>query len=309
MNLDLKTLAIGVAAGIAAALLSFGSVVPSAFSLALFLIAPLPVMTASLGWGPGAGLAAIAAAFLAVAGFGGLMPAIIVTAIITLPAAAMAYFANLARTSNDGGKDWFPLSGILFRGAILVAAGFVLIGVLVGYSNELLQLVIDEALRQVHAADPQTVIPEATKEALRSFLGKAIPFAQPASSMFILVGNFYLALFLARKSEQAVRPRDFWPHALRLPQRALPILATAAALSFFGGTLGLIASVPAGALAAGFVMSGVAFWHAATLGKSWRTPALTATYLGMPLLLGPLVILFLLVGLFATAKPNAQPNH
>ncbi len=55
MKFEPKSIAIGVAAGLAAALLSVGSVVQTSLSIILFFIAPLPIMVAGLGWGPGAG--------------------------------------------------------------------------------------------------------------------------------------------------------------------------------------------------------------------------------------------------------------
>ncbi len=305
MNFDTKSIAIGVAAGIAAALLSVGSVAQTALSLVLFFVAPLPVMVAGLGWGPAAGIAAVATAFLGVAGFASVLPAIVVAAAITIPAAAMAYFASLARPMETGGMDWYPLSGVLFRTAILVAAGFVLIGVIVGYDAEFIRLFADEVIRQLQAADPQAVITDANKESLRGLLGAVVPFLQPATWMLVLLANFYAALHVARLSGRLARPRDFWPRDLRLPRAAITILAAALALTFVGGTVGAVAAVPAGAFMAAFIVTGVAYFHASTAGRSWRMPALWAAYLSI-ILVGFPVIVFLFAGFFAAAKPDNE---
>lgn len=305
MNFDTKSIAIGVAAGIAAALLSVGSVAQTALSLVLFFIAPLPIMVAGLGWGPGAGLAAVATAFLAVSGFAGLLPAAVIAVVITIPAAVMAYFAGLARSTETGGMDWYPLSGVLFRVTILVAAGFVLTGVIVGYDAEFIRLFADEVIRQLQAADPQAVITEENKESLRSLLGAAVPFLQPATWMLVVLANFYAALHIARLSGRLARPRDFWPRDLRLPRTAITILAVALALTFAGGSIGLVASVLAGAFMAAFVVCGLAYFHAATVGKSWRMPALWAVYLSI-ILAGFPIIIFLFAGFFASARPENE---
>ncbi len=66
MNRSLTPLMVGAAAGAAAALLSVGSVYQSALSYILFILSPLPLMLAGLGWGPVAGMTAAAACILAV---------------------------------------------------------------------------------------------------------------------------------------------------------------------------------------------------------------------------------------------------
>jgi hypothetical protein len=307
MNFDIKSIGIGVAAGLAAALLSVGSVVQTSFSFILFFIAPLPVMIAGLGWGPAAALAAVGTVFLAVASFASLLPGLIVTLTIAIPAAVMAYFASLAQTSEGGKLAWFPLSGVFFRGVIAIAAGFIVSGVLIGFTPEFAKTFAGELLKQFLAANPQMVIPEDAKARLASNLATLIPYVQPASWLLIMLLNFYVALHVARLSGQLKRPRDYWPGVLRLPKIALPVSAIAFAVSFLGGAAGSIAAVLAGAFLMAFCVVGLAVFHNFTAGKSWRTPSLWLTYIALSFL-GFLILPFLFAGLIATARQDSSSN-
>jgi hypothetical protein len=307
MNIDIKSIAIGVAAGLAAALLSVGSVVQTSLSFVLFFIAPLAVMVAGLGWGPAAALAAVATVFLAVSGFAMIVPGLIVTLTIAVPAAVMAYFSSLAQSGDNGKLDWFPLSGVIFRGVLAIAAGFIVSGILVGFTPEFAKTFADELLKQFAAANPQMVLPDGAKAQLASNLATLIPYVQPASWLLITLLNFYLALHLSRVSGQLKRPRDYWPRALRLPRLALPISAAAFALSFLGGAFGAITAVLAGAFLMAFSVVGLAVFHQFAAGKPWRTPGLWLTYIALGFL-GFLILPFLFTGLIATARQDSTSS-
>jgi Predicted membrane protein (DUF2232) len=307
MKFEAKSIAIGVAAGLAAALLSVGSVVHTTLSLILFFAAPLPVMVAGLGWGPAAALAALVAAFAAVAGFASLVAAMAVTLPIALPGAVMAHFASLAQSGNDGRLAWFPLSGVFFRGVLALAAGFVIAGVVTGYSADFAKEFANEMLKQFAASNPQIVIEDAVRTRFAAMLAALLPYAQPASWLLILVSNFYAALHIARLSGQLKRPRDYWPGALRLPKSALTVLAISLAVSFLGGGLGSAAAVPAGALLMAFSLVGLAVFHSFAAQKSWRVPGLWLAYVALALM-GFLLIPFLIAGLLTTMRDRISAN-
>jgi hypothetical protein len=307
MKFDIKSIAIGVAAGLAAALLSVGSVVQTSLSFILFFIAPLPVMVAGLGWGPAAALSAVVTAFLAVSGFATILPGLVVTMTIAVPAAVMAYFASLAQAHEGGKLDWFPLSGVLFRGVLAIALGFVAAGIFIGFTPEFAKMFAEEMLKQFAAANPQMVFPDDAKARLAASLATLIPYIQPASWLLIMLLNFYLALHIARLSGQLKRPRDYWPGQLRLPKIALPVSAFALAVSFLGGAVGSMAAVVAGASFMAFSVVGLAVFHQFAAGKSWRTPGLWLTYIALAFL-GFLIIPFLFAGLIATARQDSSSN-
>jgi len=93
----LQILLVGVAAGLAAALLFASLLSHSLFSLLLFYLAPLPLMIAGLGWSHFATLIAalVATAGLA-AGFGGFLFVAFLIG-LGLPAWWLSYLALLAR--------------------------------------------------------------------------------------------------------------------------------------------------------------------------------------------------------------------
>jgi Predicted membrane protein (DUF2232) len=308
MKYSAKSIAIGAAAGFVAALLSASASSPSLLSIVIMLVTPMPVLLAGLGWGPAAGIAAVAAAGITISVSGQPLLALIHALAITIPAAAMAHFASLGKPGPDGGMEWFPLSSILMRAIALLSAGFMAAGLITGYGPALANEVANAIAAQVQASDPSAVISAEQRTALASMFANVIPYAMPAYWLMVLTGNFYAAVHIARKSGLLHRARDFWPSALRLPKYALVALAVTLALSFLSGGLGDLAAVPAGALAAAFCAVGLALLHGATVGKPWRGPALGATYAAILLVTIPLIPLFF-AGLFVTAKQEPESTH
>ena len=307
MNFDGKSIAIGVAAGFAAALLSVGSVVQTSLSLLLFFVAPLPVLVAGLGWGSAAGMAGVVASFAGVASFASVLPAAVIAVTITIPAAALAYLASLAKTAPDGELQWYPLGGILFRLALMLSAGFIMVGLMVGYDAQSGKAFADAVIKQVLATNPDIQMSAENQAAFTSFLTRLLPFLEPSAWLLIMLANFYLGLALARLSGRLKRPRDFWPLALRMPRPALTLLAVAMALTFVSGGVGYAASVPSGAFIAAFCVSGLAAFHAATLGKPWRFPALWMTYVAI-ILASFLIFPFFFAGLYVSARRDTPLN-
>ena len=115
---------IDIGAGAATALL-FGSVASgSLLSVALFYLAPLPILIAALGWSHWAGLVA---AVVAATGLAAVFNAFFFMAFllgIGLPAWWLGYLALLARPTTNGapgGLEWYPV-GHLVMWAALVSA-------------------------------------------------------------------------------------------------------------------------------------------------------------------------------------------
>jgi Predicted membrane protein (DUF2232) len=308
MKFEPKSIAIGAAAGLAAALLAISASSPNALSLLLLFVTPLPVLLAGLGWGPAAGAASVIVSFGLIAALGQPLLGAVSALTITVPAAAMAHFASLGQSDAKDGTHWFPLSGVLIRAIALVSAGFMMAGLLIGYSQDFVTQFVDEIAKQAAAANPGIVINEQSKAGLAALLSGLMPYAQPATWFILLLGNFYAALFIARRSGQLLRSRDFWPSALRLPRSAAPAFAAAVALSFLPGGLGDLAAVAAGTLFIALCAVGLALLHGATLGKPWRFPALWATYLAIIVVSLPLIPLFI-AGLFSTARQEPESTH
>src|SRR6476659_3158352 len=93
---------IGIGAGAAAALL-FASVASGSYlSIALFYVAPLPIMIAALGWSHLAALIAALSAAIALAAVFGSVFFLAFLAGAGLPAWWLGYLAMLARPSGNG---------------------------------------------------------------------------------------------------------------------------------------------------------------------------------------------------------------
>lgn len=303
MNRPLTPLLIGAAAGVAAALLSVGSIVQTVLSFLLFLLSPLPLMLAGLGWGPVAGGSAAVLCVLAIYAFAGEPQALIIALTTVIPATLAAYYGGMARLENDQPVEWYPLSGILFILTGAVACGFILSGIYIDFPSVSADLSV-ELVKRIAEADPELARDPVATVTLANVLIKAVPFIQPSSWLLVLVANFWLALLISRRSGLFRRPKDDWPTALRMPNRALPLFAVAMAATFLSGGWQMVAWCVAGAFSMAFVLAGFALLHRLSRGRPWRATALWLAY-ATSLTLGLPVFFFLFAGLYDAAKKPA----
>jgi hypothetical protein len=306
MKLTARDIGVGVLAGFAAALLSVGVITQSTLAMALLLFSPLPIFVAALGWGTAAGLIAAISMAVVVSVLAAPMAALIVVLITALPAAAASYFTGLARPADEigGPKDvmvWYPLADTLLRLALIIAASFIVIGMLVGFGDELAADLAKSLGQQLAASNPELAANADVAQSMALFVVRVLPALQPAVWVMIIVANLYLALRLTAASGKLRRPHDDWPRALRMPRAALIIFAIACAACFLPGGIGYAATAISGALGAGFTMAGFAILHARTRGAPWRPLALWFAYLAV-LLFAFVLFLFLLAGLFDTSR-------
>lgn len=306
MNQTPNSYGIGALAGVATMLLALGVTSGSGLAVILYLLSPLPIMVAGLGWGLGAGIAGIVVAALGIAVVGNGETAVVITLTTTVPAAMCAFLMGLSRPAEEMGGPkgqiaWYPLSDVLFRLALMTAIAFVVIGVLIDYGPELMAQFADQFISRLQEADPEFAFtPEARTEFVSAMTGM-LPLIQPALWMMLLVANLYFALSIARASGKLSRPREVWPISMRMPRPALLAFGAALVASFFTGNISLVASVFVGALLGGFTLAGFAVMHERTMGKAWRPIALIVVYFSVALTLVA-AIPFALLGLIATAR-------
>lgn len=310
MKFNGTILGVGVLAGLASALMSSGVIVHpglmAGMAMVLYFLTPLPIFIAALGWGSGAGIVAAAVATLAVGVVAAPIPALLMALTSYIPAAAGAYLSGLARPAHElgGPKDvmiWYPLPDIMFRLALMVAFSFIVIGAIIGFGPDMAKELANTLIDRVAEADPQFTPSDEMRQGVTALLMIALPAIQPATCLAILVGNLYLALRLTGLSGRLRRPRDDWPATLRMPRAALLVFAVALAVAFLPGAAGLVATVVAGALGAGFMMAGLAIFHFRTRGKAWRPVALWFAYVAI-LLFAFLLFVFMVLGLFDTSR-------
>lgn len=316
MTISSKHLGIGILAGLAAALLASGVLVQSGLAMMLYVLTPLPIFIVALGWGTAAGLIAALTASLAVALFAAPMVAVLVALTSFIPAATGAYLAGLARPAQElgGPQDawlWYPLPDILFRMALLIAVSFVIVGVIIGFGPDMVREISAAVIASLKASDPTFHHSEDFTVMLQNFLLRALPGVQAATSLLFLTGNFYLALRITDRAGILRRPRDNWPATLRMPRPALPVFAVCfAGALFLSGPAGLIATAFSGALATGFILSGLAIVHWRSRGATWRPFALWLAYF-LLIIFAFSALVFLVIGLLDTSKaaPISKAPH
>lgn len=304
MNLSLNSLMIGAAAGLAAALLSIGLVMQTGLSLILFMLSPLPIMLAGLGWGPVSGALAVFTFGAVIYFAAGDVPALISVLVMAMPASVAAYTIGMARYHDDGRHEWFPLGTSLFITAITTAVAFLISGLIMGYGKEFTEQLSVELVKQFAAASTELAADPVATISLANFVVRSIPLVQPAMWVAVLAANLWLALTISRRSNLIARPGDDWPSSLRMPQGALPLFALAMAGTFLTGGARMIVDVFAGSLGMAFALAGLAFFHHVTRGKPWRLAALWLGWLSL-ITVGLTAFLFLFAGLYASVKKSS----
>ena len=306
MKLNGTMIGVGILAGLASALMSSGVIAQSGMAMVLYFFTPLPIFIAALGWGSSAGIIAAIAATAAVSIFTVPMIALLMALTSFVPAATGAYLSGLARPASElgGPKDilvWYPLPDIIFRLSLMVAASFVVVGMIIGFGPDMVRELTAIFVEVFAQADPQFKPTDEMRETLYNLFMIALPGVQPATCLLILTGNFYLALRLTSASGRLRRPRDDWPATLRMPRPALIAFAIALAAAFLPDGIGLAATTFVGTLGIGFMMAGLATLHFRTRGKSWRPVALWFTYVAI-VLFAFLLFVFMVFGLFDTTR-------
>lgn len=307
MNTSSKYIGTGILAGLAAALLASGVLVQSGLAMVLYVLTPLPIFIAALGWGTAAGLIAAFTASIAVAVFAAPMVAVLIALTSFIPAATGAYLAGLARPAHElgGPKDalvWYPLPDIMFRLSLLIAVSFVIVGAIIGYGPDMVRELANAVIASLQSSDPEFSPSDDFSEMLHKFLLLGLPAIQAATSLLFLTANFYLALRITERSGVLRRPRDNWPATLRMPRPALPVFALVFAGSMFlSGPAGMIATTFTGALAAGFIMAGLGIIHWRTRGATWRPFVLWLAYF-LLIIFAFSALAFLVLGLLDTSR-------
>lgn len=291
----MQTILVGIAAGIAAALMFVAPVGGTVLAFPLFILTGLPIGLAGLGWGTAAGAVAVIAGTLAIFAALSTMGALSFLLLFAIPVFWAARLALLSRPSPDAAPDaprqWYPLGRLLMHLALAVAIGVVIVGVLIGFDRAILTAEVTKALVEWFAAMQTTGAPPTTAE-MEPFVRfnlALMPFTITAILLFMLVFDLWLASIVARASGRLQRPNEkLW--GADLPNQALVALAGAALLAFLPGAAGEIARVFTGALAGAAALTGLAVLHALTVSMGGRTVLLTVVYTlivfsGLPLVL------------------------
>ncbi len=298
----LQIVLVGVAAGVAAALLFASLVSGSLFSFLLFYLAPLPLMIAGLGWSH---VAALVAALVAVAGlaaaFGGFLFAAFLVG-FGLPAWWLSYLALLARPASAGpeGLQWYPIERLVLWAALLGALGIILAIPMFGTDAEGFRAGLRHALDRLlgvgtnAASDAPRMLPGISDaEWYLDVLVIATPLAAAVVLTVTSLANLWLAGRIVKLSGRLKRP---WPDlgATTLPRSAPALLAAAAVGMLAGDLFGIAAGVLTASLLTAYALVGLAVLHATTRGINGRGFVLAGIYAAVAVFGWPALLLSLL---------------
>jgi Predicted membrane protein (DUF2232) len=283
---------VGIAAGLASALVFASIASGSALSIPLFYLAPLPVLIAAMGWGHASGLiaAGVAALGLGIA-FGSTLFVVFLVG-VGFPAWWLGYLALLARPVTNGAPEhleWYPVGRLVIWAALL--GSLVAVGVIIrfGFDPESIQAGLQrtlEALFQVRDADASALAGTAELREFIAWLAVWLPRIGAIPTILACLFNLWLAARIVSASGRLKRP---WPElsAIAFPSWVPLLLAVAIAGTFAPGLLGLLCWVLTASLLTAYILLGFAVLHATTRPLSGRIFILGASYLSVMLLRWP----------------------
>lgn len=278
-----NALLVGLAGGIASALLFAAVLGGGALAAPLFALSPLTIAIAGLGWGSYAGLSAAIAAAALLGAFAGPLVGVIHLALAGLPVAWYAHQIGLARLLDENdpaaGLQWYPLARVFASVTLVTPAALIVTGSVLGFTVDELAQNLADALIEMSAASGSAEVPD------RDQLLQVATFyvrLMPVSLAMLWVGVMSLDLWLAgrivAKSGRLRRPWEDLPTAIGLPPALILVFGVAFFLALGDGALALAAGTVAGALGIGFALVGFATIHVMTQGNPARSLILGALY-------------------------------
>jgi hypothetical protein len=311
-----RILPVGIFAGLASALLlaSIGS--GSVLSIALFYIAPLPIILAAIGWSHVAGIVAAGVAGLtSLVALGADMGALHLAS-VGLPAWWLSYLALLARAEPDGRVEWYPIGRLVLWTAAIAIVLVSLSAPLIGGSVEGYETMLRENLHTFIEAGAPGAPGDDQRDLFVEIMVAMLPPVFAAFWVVITLFNLWLAGRVTRASGRLVRP---WPDlsAMILPNAALVAITIAVLAMFLPEPIGFIGRIAATTLLVALGMVGLAVLHAATRGSASRPFILAGVYALLILQIG-LLLVFAVIGAaeqifglrtrLAQRRPPANPR-
>ena len=278
---------IALAAGGASALM-FASIISGALiSLVLFYLAPLPLMVATLAWGPLCGTIGGIAAATGLGVIFGLPYCLAFAITIALPAWWLGHLALLGRPVTAGHApsvspsaagpvvEWYPLGRVLLW--ITVFASLSTMAALLTLGTDAASII--DALRQfmLRILEQRDAAVAADTERLIDSLIIVAPAAAAGVAMLTLTLNLWLAAKITVTSGRLPRP---WPDlkSMTLPPMTLAALCTAIAFCFSGGLAAIGARIVTSALLLAYALVGFAVLHTLSLALKNRAFWLGSVY-------------------------------
>jgi hypothetical protein len=300
----IATILIALAAGCASGLM-FASIVSGVLiSLVLLYLAPLPLMVATLSWGPLCGAIGGIAAAAGLGAIFGLPHGIGFAITVALPAWWLGHLVLLGRPVSPAAAgadaadapaappdvEWYPLGRVLLW--IVVFATIAVMSTLLTFGMDAEQITgtLRELLLKVLGA--QGDLDAQTERVIRIVIRSA-PLAASAMAMTTLTLNLWLAGKITATSHRLLRP---WPDlkTVTMPPITLVALCAAIALGFGGGLPAIAGRVITTALILAYALVGFAALHTLTLALKNRTFWLGSVYAVVVLFVWPVLAVVVL---------------
>jgi hypothetical protein len=287
---------VGIGAGAAAALLFASVTSGSLLSVALFYLAPLPLMIASLGWSHWSAMAGALAAGVALGFVFGPLFFFTFLAGAGLPAWWLGYLTMLARPATNGGGapfEWYPPGRLVIWAAVLASLIVIVAIPNFGTDAESFRAGLRSALSRLLRVEAEAPAGLSKGSRLVDFLVMAIPPAGAVLATVTNLLNLWLAGRIVKFSGRLKRP---WPQLadMTFPRSAIAALAVAVALSFVGGLVGIVAGVLAASLLMAYGVLGFAVLHTISRGLNARGFLLGGVYAAVMVFGWPVLALCLL---------------
>jgi hypothetical protein len=307
-----KSILIALIAAAASALMFTSITSGAVIAMLLFYLAPLPLMTAALGWGPGGALIGGLLAGGIISGIYGFTYALGFLLTVALPAWWLGHLALLARPTADSAPDafeWYPLGRLVLWmaacAAVMTLAALMALGSDETTIREALQRGMNRMLQAQGA-------PATADSAVIPLLVQIAPAAAAVIAMVTLAVNLWLAARIVRLSDNLRRP---WPvlSTLAFPATAMLALSAALTASFVGGLAAMIAQLVSAVLLVAYLFAGLAVVHQLTTNVAGRGFWLGLVYAALMLFGWPALVLVLVgladavFGLRARYAPQPKP--
>ena len=276
---------VGLGAGSASALLYFAVLSGTALALALFYIAPLPIIVAGLGWGITTGLiAALSGAALA-----GIITApplgLVFLLACSAPAVWLARLAVLGRPVDpddpEKGVEWYPPERLILW-TVAMATGVVLFGALMmGAGTDAFRHSIAEVLDRMVAGEAGAALgfsEDLDTAALSQGLARVLPAVSAAIWTLTMLLNLWLGGRITIASGRLARPMPGFA-GMRYPTTVALAFGVALALAFVPGVPGLAGGIAATALLVAYFLLGLAVIHMVTRDMAGRAFLLAGLYM------------------------------
>lgn len=279
---------IGIAAGLATALLNLSGYAGGSVGLGfiLVLLSSLPIMISTLGWGSFTGLIAALTSGITLALIFDLQAGFLFLLLNSLPAFWIAHLIGLSQQvtaqEEDGSSEqtiWYPLDRVLIWICSFVSLATMAMFIPFGFSVKNYRDTISNLMNQIYANAP--VKGPDGKELDLTWMVDLVATMAPSISTLMLVISLVVTLYLAAKitllSGRLSRP---WPnlHQITMPLVGIVVFLVALVISSFGGIVGILAQITASAFGAGLMLTGLSVLHYITRNNSSRGALLWGAY-------------------------------